>query len=146
MDDLDEHAHFEYWHFDFIFFHQILSNVIYFILLLLYVRKYFCTRINPCQVTWRRRTLALWLGKLAIGLLTIERLHNVTRQFFCPISPAHFLSVLSAGRAFFSQRVVSLFFPFLGRSRFYSSPFHFLFTTTRDLYGDSLSVMTKWEW
>lgn len=48
------------------------------LLLLSYVRTF----VRIIRVKWTRRTLALWLGKLAIELLTIERLRDVTRQFF----------------------------------------------------------------
>lgn len=104
-----------------------------FTLLLLHIwhtRASTSVRLIPCQVTWARRTLALWLGEwLPIELLTIERLHNVTRQFFCRASSARFLFVLSAGRAFLPRHLAfppSFFFSFLGRSRDFI-PLHFIF-------------------
>jgi len=51
------------------------------LLIVIIICMHFCTN-NPCQMMWTRWTLALWLGKLAIELLTIERLRDVTRQFF----------------------------------------------------------------
>jgi len=100
-------------------------------------REYSCVRIISCQMTRTRRTLALWLGEPAIGLLTIERLHNVTRQFFVSPPPRIFRPFFPpAELSFLSTRAYSSFFPpfspLLGRSWFYSSPFHFLFTA-RDL-------------
>lgn len=77
-------------------------------------REYSCVRIISCQMTRTRRTLALWLGEPAIGLLTIERLHNVTRQFFVSPPPHIFRPFFPpAELSFLSTRAYSGFFPSL---------------------------------
>jgi len=144
--NLYKYSHSEYWYFDFIccLVAIIKYYLLYIVIIgrLIYERKYYTfVRIISCQMMRTRRTSAVWLEKLAIELLTIERLRNVMRQFFVPsppliFCPFHWTSFLFAGYSL-------PFFSFLGRSRFYSSQFHFLFTTTCDLYGLFVGMMTK---
>lgn len=103
-------------------------------------REYSCTsNLVPDDVN-EANVSPLTRREPAIGLLTIERLHNVTRQFFVSPPPRIFRLFLPPAELFlpFDASLTVFFFPpfffspLLGRSWFYSSPFHFLFTA-RDL-------------